>query len=186
LDTNRRIKNYLNTASTDKFPNAYIYLFNLPPSHEIVLFSEESCVRLNRSAPHFLKIGYSKDPVQRIATWTSKCKFEPNQPVSYKIQHAYMVERLVQLQLHNDRWREVKCPTPTCQVNHNEFFYLSREEAKAAIKMWSNWLRLKPYTKVRKDGSGGGLKAYWAERLDMVKLDTEDDWEWFVEGREPL
>ena len=178
LAINKTIKEkLLNPKLAHASREGYIYAFAFPTSHVITSLSP-SPSREPTTVP-YLKIGHSTNPENRLSRWAAQCGYTPRPRFAHPVPYAPTVERLVQLQLHNARRREVLCPV--CGITHIEWFQVSLDEAEAAVARWRDWLRRKPYA-----APGGRLTPYWAARLERVQLASEVAWEWFVSGLEML
>ncbi|KAL8720297.1 MAG: hypothetical protein Q9181_007932 [Wetmoreana brouardii] len=97
-----------------------------------------------------VKIGVtSKAPEVRLQKWQRHCGHETQlaYPVSKEdrepVPHVYRVEKIVHAQLRNLRRKENKCRK--CSKCHHEWFEASLDEAIAAVKRWSAWMRENPY-----------------------------------------
>ncbi|RTE82863.1 hypothetical protein BHE90_002588 [Fusarium euwallaceae] len=94
---------------------------------------------------------------KRLQEWELGCKYD----IDYKF-IVYMpcavrtMERLVHLTLCT-RNRKAYCPNPTCKTKtgHREWFEISEDEARGAVKVWEQFSRLMPYN------NKGQLGKFW-------------------------
>ncbi|KAL8695746.1 MAG: hypothetical protein Q9201_007968 [Fulgogasparrea decipioides] len=97
-----------------------------------------------------VKIGVTnKRPEVRLQEWQRQCGHETQlaYPISKEdrepVPHVYRVEKIVHAQLRNLRRKETECRK--CCKCHREWFEAFVNEATAAVKRWSAWMREHPY-----------------------------------------
>ena len=113
----------------------------------------------------YVKIGMtSKHPLDR-STEIRKCKDVHAELV--KDQDFTIVPRCkrVELIIFADLWNERQCFLCKCGTRHNEWFKMSKEEAKLRVRLWQEWIRREPYD------SEGELKDEWRNRIEALKRD---------------
>ncbi|KAL8832552.1 MAG: hypothetical protein Q9170_004843 [Blastenia crenularia] len=113
-----------------------------------------------------IKIGVTTRAVAvRLREWETKCKhkthldFPLNEADQELIPHVFRVEKIVQAQLRNSQKKEMRCNG--CGKCHKEWFERSKDEAIAAVRYWSTWIRKNPY-----EQTAGGV---WKLRKDQKK-----------------
>lgn len=101
-----------------------------------------------------VKIGVTtRTPEERLREWQKQCGHDPIllYPVSegdrVPMPHVYRVEKIVHALLRNRRRKELKCRK--CEKCHREWFESVEQEAIAAVKTWSAWMRENPYEQVK-------------------------------------
>ncbi|KAL8644152.1 MAG: hypothetical protein Q9210_007399, partial [Variospora velana] len=97
-----------------------------------------------------IKIGLTKRPVEvRMEEWERKCGHIPRVvfPLTEEdrkpIPHVYRVENILKAQLQRHRRKEHICLR--CKKGHTEWFEYSTDEAIAAVRWLSAWMRQEPY-----------------------------------------
>lgn len=139
--------------------------------------------------PKLVKIGYTeKSPEGRVATWGKGCCYAAHHKFDTgKIPHAWLVERLVQIQLKQYRKREQRCKWKAmCPTKHTEWYEVGVQEARQVIERWADWV-----TQNRPWGSDGYLTSEWISLLNKYRLALkgpdrdEKMWERWVRMEDP-
>ncbi|PYH46457.1 GIY-YIG nuclease family protein [Aspergillus saccharolyticus JOP 1030-1] len=139
------------------FENGWVYTFSVPNS-EKSLFPDTT----SDPSKLLVKIGKtSRYPNVREGEHRRDCQRE-----HWKIHHTEpfkeyeCVESLALNELQNKNMTFVKkC---ACNVRHREYFDVEEVVAFGILEFWYDWLQeYRPYT------SGGTLKPFWRERLDL-------------------
>jgi T5orf172 domain len=139
--------------------------------------------------PKLVKIGYTeKSPEGRVATWGKGCCYAARRMFDTgKIPHAWLVERLVQIQLKQYRKREQRCKWKAmCPTKHTEWYEVGVQEARQTIELWADWV-----TQSRPWGSDGYLTSEWMSLLNKYRLALkgpdrdEKMWERWVRMEDP-
>ncbi|RDL32585.1 uncharacterized protein BP5553_09041 [Venustampulla echinocandica] len=181
LNREDRRKKAKNTASpssdSSSNPTGYIYVFTSP------------------STPKYMKIGKTLlDPDKRRCQWARQCKFTATRiddPNGKKFTYYSMVERLVQLELANER-RKFKCGK--CKrrhifdqrkegggrsevTEHGEWYEVTPERALAVVGRWRAWATKEPYA------NDGTLNNVWKWKYDQAMKCVEMDWDKWARGQ---
>lgn len=112
-------------------PSGYIYILQRPED------------------PEYLKIGYTtQEPDTRLEEWRRSC-LSPYERLyaSELLTNVKRVESLIHADLSPVRYRESYCKNNRdCKHQHNEWFKVSFDKAKATVDHWATWMMtLDPY-----------------------------------------
>lgn len=121
-----------------------------------------------------IKIGRSKNHAARMKQIGKKCRYVPHMVFAHLMPHHVRVERVVHMQLHNSRLRDVGCTG--CGARHEEWFQVDVGRAEHLVMLWKAFAGCLPYDEE------GTMLPVWRERLEQLDLDDEDCWEVFVHG----
>jgi hypothetical protein len=154
------IRQYLRNPSTLKRPGdeGYVYIFG------------------DERRPGLLKIGITKNELNvRESTLQNNCKVELVRVyhTGRQIEHYKRVEQLVHRELmafgHHGKCRG-------CRRRHREWFRVDEDDAKAAVKRWTDFVKKKPWDseldanltlKLK-------LKPFWDRRLNDLLSDSDE------------
>jgi hypothetical protein len=117
------------------------------------------------SSPGYVKIGWTANSVWgRLESWAEKCGYRPNILFSvHEIPHAHRVETLTHYELIKNWRRERKCKKEDCQISHQEWFEISKEQAMLVLISWSIFMSTaKPYD------AEGELKDEWKKAVAKI------------------
>jgi hypothetical protein len=96
----------------------------------------------------FVKIGYTAQAIEeRLEKWDFACnrasaRVYPANEESMQIPFAKRVEALCHAEL---QYRSEYIDCSACDVQHQEWFRVSVDEASMVIKKWTAWVKTKPY-----------------------------------------
>jgi hypothetical protein len=133
---------------------------------------------LYRTPAPYLKIGHTKSVEDRMKRWKAQCHYEPKILSTFNAEFYVKIERLVHIQLRNNRLKEPECPG--CGKPHIEWFQVRANKASNLVALWTDWTRQQPYD------DHGVLKDSWRKRLSKVDVNDPDCWEDFVNVEEEL
>jgi T5orf172 domain len=142
-----------------------------------------------RDEPTLVKIGYTKNsPEGRVAAWGRNCCFDAHSEfVTELTPHAFLIERLAQLEFAHCRMQEQQCKWKAmCPTKHSEWYRISVQEARRVIERWASWI-----SKHQPWGPDHILRPKWRDALDKCRIDLKepssdkDMWEQFVKMVEP-
>jgi hypothetical protein len=110
------------------------------------------------SSPGHVKIGWTASSVNNRLDHWSKHGDEPKILFSvHLVPHARRAETLTHYQLIKEWRRERRCQNQDCNVEHMEWFEVSKYRAKQVVADWAEFIeRAEPY-----DQSDGSLKPLW-------------------------
>jgi hypothetical protein len=118
------------------------------------------------SSPGYVKIGWTANSVwDRLERWAEKCGYRANILMSvHEIPSAHRVETLTHYELIKNWRRERKCKKEDCQISHQEWFEISKEQAMLVLMNWAIFMSAaKPYN------TKGELKDVWKKAV--AKMD---------------
>ncbi|KAL0942162.1 chitin synthase [Colletotrichum truncatum] len=168
---NRMVKEYLDAPfkpsemEKSKTKTGFIYGFRLPKNHKL----------LDGGDCNMVKIGFSKDPRERMQAWQRQCGYEPDVLFNKETPHHVKMEKIIHRHLGNERMQEQVCPQ--CSRMHQEFFEIGADRAQAVVEMWTEWAKRRPFDE------NGRLTEYWHWRLKTVDLADPHCWEDFVNDK---
>lgn len=171
-DILRRIASRLTAAET-RSNNSWIYAFTFPAGHYAACQGEGEGEGADTTT--LVKIGYTNNKARRMHEHRRRCHYAPRLLFDIRLPDVPRYEGIIHLQLHNERKRERGCPG--CARQHQEWFKVDVEEARAITTMWRDWAETRPYDRE------GWLFTIWRRRLEAVDLDDRRCWEVFVYGR---
>ncbi|KAI3397928.1 hypothetical protein diail_10097 [Diaporthe ilicicola] len=167
LEINNSIKDLLlrNTEADE----GYVYGFQHPD--DMVLNPSAGD---DAGTARLIKIGRSKNHTARMRQIRKKCGYVPQTVFAHLMPHHVRIERVVHLQLHNSRLRDVGCTG--CGARHEEWFRVDVEFAERLVVLWKAFADRRPYEEQ------GAMLPMWRERLDRLRLGDADCWDGFVHG----
>ncbi|OAP61296.1 hypothetical protein AYL99_03497 [Fonsecaea erecta] len=118
------------------------------------------------SSPGYVKIGWTANSVwDRLQRWEEKCGYSAHILMSvHEIPNAHRVETLTHHELIKNWRRERKCQKEDCQISHQEWFEISKEQAMLVLTNWAMFMSAaKPYN------TQGELKDVWKKAV--AKMD---------------
>jgi hypothetical protein len=124
----------------------------------------------------YIKIGVTKDVEARMRQWANSCHYKPKVVLKIAVPHAFRVERLIQLHLRNERFRESLsnglCNSGKgCPRKHEEWFKIGLERLQMVVGMWKRFVESEPYDEKH------GLKPWWQQQLKKTDLRSHlDPW----------
>jgi hypothetical protein len=121
-----------------------------------------------------IKIGVTKDVEARMRQWANSCHYEPKILLKIAVPHAFRVERLIQLHLQNERFRENLvdglCNSGSgCPSKHQEWFKVGLERVQKVIGIWKRFMESEPYDEKY------ALKSWWKQHLKKIHLCSNFD-----------
>ena len=122
------------------------------------------------SSPGYVKIGWTASSVgARLERWEEKCGYKPKILFSiHEIPNAHRVENLTHYELIKYWRRERMCKKEDCQISHQEWFEISKEQAMLVLMNWAIFFSTaKPYS------IKGELKDEWKKAI--AKLDSNGE-----------
>lgn len=143
-----------------------VYGFTHPD--DLALQAEEGAPR----GVNLIKIGRSVNVQRRMREIREKCEYVPNVVFDLHMPHHHRVEKLVHLQLHNQRLRDVGCRG--CHVRHMEWFRVDVEHARDLVSLWQTFCNSRPYDEQ------GEMLPELRERLEELDMDDAYCWERFI------
>ncbi|KAK3175438.1 hypothetical protein K4F52_010268 [Lecanicillium sp. MT-2017a] len=124
----RTVLNTSQEKSENEVNDGFVYIYQVPGNDDLV------------------KIGFTTKEVKlRHAEWAFDCNREVKLIDHVGVPHARRVEALVHKELSH---RNVRIYCNGCLRIHKEWFRISSEDAKNAVKKWSRWADRRPYERV--------------------------------------
>lgn len=118
----------------------------------------------------YIKIGVTcKDAKKRVKMWGKSCNYEPKSLLEIAVPQAFRVERLIHLELENERCRENLvnglCNNGTgCPKKHTEWFRVEFTRVEKAVAIWKRFVESEPYDEKHV------LKSWWQQQLKEIDL----------------
>ena len=164
LEVNQKIKSNLacDLLKSETPDPGYVYGYTFPPNYDARGIDSSKVVA------KYVKIGRSKNLDQRMKKIHNGCGYQPEVLFKLRMPCSQKIERIVHLQLWNERRNENGCPT--CGARHMEWFEVNDLVARRIVEMWSAWALTLPYN------TAGQLKQHWRDRLENADLADPDCW----------
>ncbi|KAJ0120277.1 hypothetical protein J7T55_001134 [Diaporthe amygdali] len=124
------------------------------------------------SGIQLIKIGRSKNHQVRMRQIRKKCRYVPHTVFAHRMPHHVRIERIIHMQLHNSRLRDVGCTG--CGARHEEWFRVEDGYAEHLVMLWKAFAESHPYDEQ------GAMLPMWRERLEQLDLDDADCWQHFI------
>jgi hypothetical protein len=127
----------------------------------------------------YIKVGVTTVGVEtRMKQWTNSCHYEPKVLLKMEVRYAFRVERLIQVHLRKERFREslvngICNSGKGCPKKHDEWFKIGLERLRKVVAVWIRFVESKPYDE------NNNLTPYWQQQLKKIDLSSNID-PWFT------
>jgi len=161
------------TQSTQKMLASMCEVISRPLSCQD---KESGCIYgFQRGDNGYIKVGVTTVGVEkRMKKWAQSCHYEPQVILKFEVRYAFRVERLIQVHLRKERFREslVKgsCNSGKgCPTKHDEWFKIGLERLRKVVTVWKRFVESEPYDE------NNHLKPYWQQQLKKIDLSSNID-----------
>jgi hypothetical protein len=123
----------------------------------------------------YIKVGVTTVGVEkRMKNWAQSCHYEPKVVLKIEFRYAFRVERLIQVHLRKERFRESlvngSCNSGKgCPTKHDEWFKIGLERLRKVVNVWKRFVESEPYDE------NNHLKPYWQQQLKKIDLSSNID-----------
>jgi hypothetical protein len=137
---------------------------------------ETGCIYgFQRGDNGYIKVGVTTVGLEtRMKQWAQSCHYEPKVMLKIEVRYAFRVERLIQVHLRKERFRESlvngSCNSGKgCPKKHDEWFKIGLERLRKVVTVWKRFVESEPYDE------NNHLKPYWQQQLKKIDLSSNID-----------
>jgi hypothetical protein len=137
---------------------------------------ESGCIYgFQRGDNGYIKVGATTVGLEtRMKQWAQSCHYEPKVVLKIEVRYAFRVERLIQVHLRKERFRESlvngSCNSGKgCPKKHDEWFKIGLERLRKVVTVWKRFVESEPYDE------NNHLKPYWQQQLKKIDLSSNID-----------